>query len=104
MPSMPSDLQDVRAVMEELHKGTQLHEDGVADRLHIEWQMPQLCTKQAVRTLRKLGAKIVTCDREADALLPSILQQTPGAYAGDAPWIRAWDHLSRKATAFCYMI
>ena len=68
--------------MEELHKGTQLHEDGAADRLKIDWQMPQLCTKQAVRTLRKLGVKLVTCNREADALLPSILRRTPGAYAG----------------------
>ena len=71
----------IGAAMELLHGGVELHADGAADKHRIDWQMPQLCTKQAVCSLRKLGVQLVTCEREADALLASILEKTPGAYA-----------------------
>lgn len=67
--------------MELLFKGTQLHVEGVGDALKIDWQMPQLSTKQAVKTLRKMGVEMITCEREADALLADIFSKTPGAYA-----------------------
>ena len=76
--------ETVGAAMELLHGGVQLHElhaDGAAGRRRIEWQMPQLCTKQAACSLRKLGVRLVTCEQEADALLAAILAETPGAYA-----------------------
>ena len=43
--------------------------------------MPTLGVKQGIRTLRKLGDTIITCEQEADAQLLSILKGTPGGYA-----------------------
>ena len=70
----------VGAAMELLASGVELHADGV-DKARLEWQMPQLSTKQAVRTLRKLGVPLLTCEQEADAELASIVAATPGGFA-----------------------
>ena len=69
----------IGGAMELLHSGTQLHVEGAQHK--IDWQMPQLCTTQAVRTLRKQGVQMITCQQEADALLVCILNNTPGGYA-----------------------
>ena len=72
--------ETIGGAMELLHSGKKLYAAG-GDKCKMDWQMPPLSTEQAIRTLRKLGVRMLTCEQEADAQLPSILQQTPGAYA-----------------------
>jgi len=38
----------IGGAMELLHSGTQLHMEGVAQKHKIDWQMPQLSTKQVL--------------------------------------------------------
>ena len=65
--------------MELLHSGVELQSERDRDALCRDalskcWSMPPLGRVQGIRTLRELGVKVITCEQEADGLLPAILE------------------------------
>jgi hypothetical protein len=65
--------------MELLHSGVELQSERdrdalCRDALSMSWSMPPLGRVQGIRTLRELGVKVITCEQEADGLLPAILE------------------------------
>ena len=70
-------------IMQTLHT---VNKSNVNSAAHIksvgaDWQLPPLSSGQAMRTLRKLGVRVITCEEEADVEIVQCLARTPGAYA-----------------------
>lgn len=65
--------------MELLHSGVELQSERdrdalCRDALSMCWSMPPLGYVQGIRTLRALDVKVITCEQEADGLLPGICE------------------------------